>query len=169
MTQRQFVVIVALDFAAEEVLHGQAASWPVAVPRVTQDYGCHNCAADGFHSGIDLKDALFDCENATVPVHPVFSTGTVVRTMSGCTVGDTECGRAFGNHVIVRHSAQLYSLYAHLNSIAVSVNDVADRAQARRRSRQKARSFGRGLPASTRHGSGARGSVSLPEFLRIAA
>jgi hypothetical protein len=114
----------------------QTIQWPVAAPRVVQDYGCFGCAGrpqPGFHTGIDITDATQSCVTNSVPVYPALAGGTVYRIYTGCVAGvtpaDTNCGQGFGNHVLIQHRGvndplgPLYSLYAHLRSVSVNVGD----------------------------------------------
>lgn len=96
--------------------------WPVLEPRVTQAYGCHNCAASGFHSGLDITDATV--ANGCPGDPPVLASaaGSIYRTVRGCVeedgcVGVNCCGRGFGNHVVIDHQNGLYSVYAHMESL----------------------------------------------------
>lgn len=100
--------------------------WPVLAPRVTQAYGCLDCYAQApnrFHAGIDMVPGTStSCGAAVFPV----ATGTVVRVQRGCDNGGPgpvcgspplNCGRGYGNHVVLRHDSPgqtVYSLYAHL-------------------------------------------------------
>jgi len=89
---------------------------PVVGSRITQPFGCTtdtsepydpDCATQHFHSGIDLAVA------AGTPVH---------ATLAGtCQVIDDTTG--YGLHVIISHVQGLSSLYAHLESVAVTTGE----------------------------------------------
>lgn len=131
MKETNKLFLVAFLLLAPQALWSQTGQWPVRVPRITQDYACHNCTSPGrgFHAGVDITHALTDCSSNQVPVYPVMS-GKVVRTVRGCAQGDRTCGRFFGNHVLIEHrgpsdpSGPLYSLYAHLASVSVNLGDT---------------------------------------------
>ena len=86
---------------------------PVEGAHISQPFGCTtlssepydpSCPSKHFHSGIDLAVA------AGTPVH---------ATLSGvCRVIDDRTG--YGLHVIIDHGQGLSSLYAHLESVAVT-------------------------------------------------
>jgi murein DD-endopeptidase MepM/ murein hydrolase activator NlpD len=55
---------------------------------------------------------------------PVYASakGTVLQIRRGCLpTGDTGCGGGFGNHIAIKHSDNLISIYAHLSSVPSSM------------------------------------------------
>lgn len=53
----------------------------------------------------------------------VFQSGDVVSTTEGCVEGDHNCGGGFGNHVIVEHSKNYRTIYAHLSKVKSKEKD----------------------------------------------
>lgn len=78
-----------------------------------------------FHYGIDIKGV----EGVTnvVSVYP----GNVLEVVSSCSVGDTDCNEGYGNMIIISHSNNDYTVYAHLDSIdpSVTVGATVDKGQ----------------------------------------
>lgn len=73
------------------------------------------------HNGID-----FGCQRKHLPIVAV-DDGTVVLS----TFGQSGSGfGGYGNVVVIKHSNNLYSLYAHLQDKSVSVGDVVKQGQA---------------------------------------
>lgn len=62
---------------------------------------------------------------------PVIATknGTVTKVITGCMVGDLDCGGKYGNHVIIDHGDGIKSLYAHLSDITVNVGDTVSQGE----------------------------------------
>lgn len=53
------------------------------------------------------------------PVHAGFS-GTVVRAVTGCPVGNNQCGGGWGNNVLLRAADGTCAIHAHLSSVNVA-------------------------------------------------
>ncbi|MFJ8589675.1 transglycosylase family protein [Streptomyces sp. NPDC093595] len=87
-----------------EASHSQA-SLPVQGGVVSTPYKQAGSWAAGFHTGVDFA----------VPV------GTVVRTVVEGTVVAAGWQGAYGNAVVVYHPDGMYTLYAHLSTVSVSV------------------------------------------------
>ena len=132
---RASTVVLSVLLLQASSLSGQQLNWPVSWPRVTQDYACKKCTDEPernpFHAGIDVTDAVVDCNTSSVPVHTA-APGYVRRTVIGCGTsagqnGSAKCGRYFGNHMIIEHrppqdpEGPLYSAYAHLASLNSSL------------------------------------------------
>ena len=73
----------------------------------------------GFHAG----HYAFDIADASKPAVWAASSGTVIKASSGT------WGGGYGNHVIIDHGDGLQTLYAHLDSLAVSVGDEVSQGQ----------------------------------------
>ncbi|UZN00578.1 M23 family metallopeptidase [Lysinibacillus sp. MHQ-1] len=78
------------------------------------------------HYGVDIANS-----SSNVPVH-ASSAGVINKAVGGCSnngsIGNT-CNGGYGNYVIVRHSidGKTYdTLYAHLQSISVSVGQTVN-------------------------------------------
>ena len=85
--------------------------WPTKTTKITDFYGSLWGIAEGYrtrpHSGIDIGAPSGE------EVHPILA-GTVE------VAGDHS---SYGKHVIIKHTSQLYSLYAHLSEIKVKKGD----------------------------------------------
>lgn len=104
----------------------QSFQWPVIAPRITQDFATYGSVVpDHFHNGIDMTSSL-SVPTATT----VFAAqkGTVLIQNNTCAEGD-HCGNGFGNYVVLEHSKNLYTLYAHLNVVDVTVGQYINRGQ----------------------------------------
>ena len=57
--------------------------------------------------------------------------GEVISVVDSCTVGDYDCNEGYGNTIIIAHSNNDYTVYAHLASIdpSVSVGTTVDKGQ----------------------------------------
>lgn len=65
-----------------------------------------------FHPGQDLAGPHQSLVYAAYP-------GKVMISQTGCIAGYTRCGSGLGNHVVLDHFNGYYTLYAHLDSVAV--------------------------------------------------
>lgn len=113
--------------------------WPLEQPRVLQDYGSWGAVhlsndGVGFHSGMDLA-SLLPWPNDAAPVYAA-ADGQVVATHRKCpspanAVANPpagECNGGWGNTVLVRHGADVFTLYAHLSKVEVR-NGCVERGQ----------------------------------------
>lgn len=91
--------------------------WPSAVStRVTSSYGKRekpNAAATSMHRGIDIGAP----------------SGSAVLAADSGTVIVAGYGRSYGNYVVIDHGNGYTTLYAHNNSLNVSVGDSVSRGQ----------------------------------------
>ncbi|HLP86940.1 MAG TPA: M23 family metallopeptidase [Candidatus Paceibacterota bacterium] len=78
---------------------------------ITSPYGSRR---GGFHYGVDIGN------KRGTPVMAAAS-GTVVEVVSGCKEGVKSCGGRYGNHIIIQHSNNTRTFYAHLSKASVSV------------------------------------------------
>ena len=110
------------------VAAAQTLAWPVDAPRIVVDYGRSDAPGPGkFHPGIDLTSAQSPADRTEVLAAGL---GTVILLNDTCgTAGDTACGGGFGNYVVLRHGENLYSLYAHLSTVAVHLDDAVTAGQ----------------------------------------
>lgn len=78
-----------------------------------------------FHYGIDIKGV-----EGVTNVVSVYK-GNVLEVVSSCSVGDTKCNEGYGNMIIIAHSNNDYTVYAHLDSIdpSVTVGSTVDKGQ----------------------------------------
>ncbi len=103
-------------------------AWPLEQPRVVQDYASFgsvplSAGALGYHSGIDLLSQMQEPPDRT-PVYAA-ADGEVVALRRGCpspadaavNPPDGRCTGGWGNYVVVRHGAGVYSVYAHLGKV----------------------------------------------------
>ncbi len=72
------------------------------------------------HKGMDFKASTGTQVYSAAP-------GFVYKVENGCFWwSGTWCGGGFGNHVRVRHNDNSVTIYAHLDSVEVAVNDFVD-------------------------------------------
>ena len=105
--------------------NGLEWGWPTNRPYIiTSDYGYR---WGSHHNAIDISGTGFGS--------PIYASqeGVVVEVNRTCpNVGyyKNQCGRTYGNYVIIEHKDGYYTLYAHMTqSIAVSVGQTVSRAQ----------------------------------------
>lgn len=104
----------------------QGWQWPVKAPRITQDFATYGSVIpDYFHNGIDMTSSISDPSSTTVFAA---QKGTVLILNNTCGEGD-HCGNGFGNYVVLEHSKNLYSLYAHLKEVNVTVGQYINQGQ----------------------------------------
>lgn len=100
-------------------------AYPLPDPYVTSPFGYRVDPITGirgeFHKGIDFRCSGGD---------PIYSAleGTVVRVVSGCIIGDYRCGGGYGNYVVLSHG-DMYTLYAHMTSVLVNVDEQVTTSQ----------------------------------------
>jgi len=90
---------------------------PMTSARVTSEF---RSASRPNHNGIDIAGAA----NNTPQIR-ASAAGVVTQVVSNCAVGNRSCNGGFGNMVIIRHTMngrRYYTLYAHLSTVRVSVN-----------------------------------------------
>lgn len=77
------------------------------------------------HYGIDISG--IDGVTNVIAVYR----GEVISVVDSCTVGDYECNEGYGNTIIISHSNNDYTVYAHLASIdpSVTVGATVDKGQ----------------------------------------
>lgn len=88
--------------------------WPVD-GQVTDCFGGPRGIDGSFHDGVDFNAAV------GTPVK-VVETGKVYQTCS-CVIGDRYCCGGYGNNIVVKHSASLYTRYAHLSKLNLKKDD----------------------------------------------
>ena len=66
------------------------------------------------HKGIDF---------AAPVVTPFYAAGngTVKKVINGCKVGNKNCGKGYGNYILIQHSSLYSSEYAHLSKVAKGI------------------------------------------------
>jgi murein DD-endopeptidase MepM/ murein hydrolase activator NlpD/subtilase family serine protease len=102
--------------------------WPVEQPRVVQDYASYGSVPLalgklGYHSGVDLLSHLA-IPAAQVPVYAA-AAGEVVALRKDCPSPASvevnppsgSCAGGWGNYVVMRHGANVFSVYAHLGTV----------------------------------------------------
>ena len=95
------VVQTSLNTAAAK---SQSMIWPLKYFRKTSDYGYRKDPFTGknsFHHGIDLAA----------------DKGSKIASVMDGTVSAVGVGKSYGNYILVRHSSNLYTLYAHCSKI----------------------------------------------------
>jgi murein DD-endopeptidase MepM/ murein hydrolase activator NlpD/subtilase family serine protease len=105
--------------------------WPVEQPRVIQDYASYGSVPLalgklGYHSGVDLLSHLA-ISAAQLPVYAA-ADGEVVALRKDCpspasavlNPPNGSCAGGWGNYVVVRHGADVFSVYAHLGTVFAS-------------------------------------------------
>jgi murein DD-endopeptidase MepM/ murein hydrolase activator NlpD len=51
------------------------------------------------------------------------ASGRVIATKTGCKVGRRTCGGGYGNFVIIQHSNNTKTLYAHMSKVGTYIGD----------------------------------------------
>jgi murein DD-endopeptidase MepM/ murein hydrolase activator NlpD/subtilase family serine protease len=105
--------------------------WPVEQPRVLQDFASYGSVPLafgrlGYHSGVDLVSHLA-IPVAQVPVYAA-ADGEIVAERHDCpspasATADPPsgvCAGGWGNYVVLRHGAEVFSIYAHLGTVFVT-------------------------------------------------
>jgi len=95
---------------------------------------------------------------SNVPV-AALATGEVVKVVSGCTVGDTECGGRYGNGVFVRLQNGAEVWYNHLDRVDVQVGDVIRQGHTLGTMGSTGRSSGPHVDLAYRNPDGTQGDV----------
>lgn len=112
-----------IDPAALPAKRPGVLGWPIASRRVTQGYGATSFARSRYgyrgkwHNGIDIGSPL------GTPIYAA-NAGLVLN------IGDQDkyCPRgAYGKYLVLRHSNNLTTLYAHLSRMAVEVGTKINR------------------------------------------
>lgn len=128
------VIVILASFAVSLSAAGNGWKWPVtnvcagASPVwVTDGFNCSCDVHGGSHSGIDI--------NAKSGSNVIAAKGgTVYKVFTGCKgshLNDPNCKcETYGNHVIISHGNNLYTLYAHLSSVSVSTGMSVEQGQA---------------------------------------
>lgn len=86
---------------------------------ITSPYGPRK---GGFHYGVDIGN-----KRGTQVV--AAASGVVTKVVSSCSEGRSSCGGRYGNYVVVDHSNGTSTMYAHLNSVSVSVGTSVSQGQ----------------------------------------
>ena len=81
---------------------------------VTSPYGSRK---GGFHYGIDIGN------KKGTPVMASAS-GIVIKVVSSCREGVKNCGGRYGNYIVIQHSNNTRTFYAHLSKTSVSVGQI---------------------------------------------
>ena len=95
------VVQTSLNTAAAK---SQSMIWPLKYFKKTSDYGYRKDPFTGknsFHHGLDLAA----------------DKGSKIASVMDGTVSAVGKGKSYGNYILVRHSSNLYTLYAHCSKI----------------------------------------------------
>ena len=105
-TARSFFVYINEKFHPIEraYFYGHLFLLPLSEPILTSAYGMRTNPFTGhkqFHGGIDLAAPK----------------GTEVRAAQSGTIINTEYDNVYGNYIVIRHAAQLFTLYGHLDTI----------------------------------------------------
>ncbi|WP_013321416.1 M23 family metallopeptidase [Gloeothece verrucosa] len=90
---------------------------------------------NSFHKGVDIA-----CPQGTY-VYAIAS-GVVRESVELCRVGDYNCGGGWGNHVMIEHSPEMSSRYAHLSWVSVKVGQQVKRGEMIGRSGNTGHSYG---------------------------
>lgn len=112
--------------------------WPTTSTRITSFFGPRTApilGASTNHGALDIGVARNGDVYAT-------ASGTVIHVTSGCSEGQTECGGGYGNYIKIDHGNGISSLYAHLNTIKVSIGDTVSQGQVIAASGNTGRSTG---------------------------
>ncbi|MBW3110285.1 M23 family metallopeptidase [Bacillus sp. MCCB 382] len=86
---------------------GFSLIWPLQYPRVSYDFMDPSYPD---HKGVDMVEEYGSNVYAA-------ESGTVIKVYNSCPNYRVEkCGGGFGNHIIIDHGNNLYTIYAHLDS-----------------------------------------------------
>jgi len=95
-----------------------AWTWPTTANVMPNNFGAGRSYNEG-HEGADLGGRRGDVIRAA-------AAGRVVYALASCPDNDTRrditCGNGWGNHVVVDHGQGVFTRYAHLQRLAVSVD-----------------------------------------------
>ena len=86
---------------------------------ITSPYGPRK---GGFHYGVDIGN------KRGTPIIAAAS-GIVTKVVSSCSEGRSSCGGRYGNYVVIDHPNGTSTMYAHLNSVSVSVGTTVSQGQ----------------------------------------
>lgn len=99
-----------------------------ANPSVTAAWGMYDPYDNGqlkFHQGVDWAGS----SGAKIVAA---ANGRVIKVVNHCVEGNTNCGNGYGNQVIISHTVdgkQYETMYAHFQSVSVSVGDTVIQGQ----------------------------------------
>lgn len=91
-----------------------------AVGIITSPYGPRK---GGFHYGVDIGNKRGTSIMAA-------ASGIVVKVVSGCVEGRTNCGGRYGNYIVVEHSNGTRTFYAHLSRTSVAVGQSVSQGES---------------------------------------
>ncbi len=86
---------------------------------ITSPYGPRK---GGFHYGVDIG-------NTTGTPIKASASGQVIKVVTGCRVGDTNCGGRYGNYIKISHSNGTKTVYAHLSKVNVSTGQKVSQGE----------------------------------------
>lgn len=134
--------------------------WPTESPYVITSYFAPRWGR--YHNGIDISGTGDGSKIYAA------STGTVVATYSACAsfTFNNACGGGYGNHVIVDHGNNLYTLYGHLTSnVKATVGMQVKKGTVLGYMGNSGRSYGTHLHYSVSRGYPGRGTFFDPRSL----
>ena len=100
--------------------NGSGFVWPVTwAYRISAPYGYSAAYGDEFHTGVDIARP----GAASIYGKPIVAAG------AGKVILVKYSNTGYGNYVLIQHSSNLYTLYAHCSSIAVSNGQTVSRGQ----------------------------------------
>lgn len=133
---------------------GGSWGWPTESPYVITSYFAYRWGRN--HNGLDISGTGDGSK-----IHAA-SAGTVVYTYSGCAsfTFNNACGGGYGNHVIINHGNNVYTLYGHLtNNIKAYVGQQVSKGAVLGYMGNSGRSYGTHLHFGASNGyPGASGS-----------
>ena len=86
---------------------------------ITSPYGSRK---GGFHYGVDIGNK----RGTTIMAA---ASGVVTKVVGSCSEGRSSCGGRYGNYVVVDHPNGTSTMYAHLNSVSVSLGMSVSQGQ----------------------------------------
>lgn len=126
-TELQFYSPQAASSQSSPTPSSDAATTPAELKPGGFIVPCSGKTGDGLgagrrHAGIDI---------ANVQGTPIVAScdGTVYKTQTGCRVGDQHCHGGYGNNVVLQHTNEYYTRYAHLHEISVSPGQQVKQGQ----------------------------------------
>ncbi len=90
-----------------------------ALGPVTSPYGSRK---GSFHAGVDIGNVRGTAIVAAAE-------GKIVEVIGSCVEGRISCGGKYGNYIIIEHENGLFTRYAHLSKVKVSIGDEVSKGE----------------------------------------
>lgn len=123
------VIAILASFTVSLNANDNGWIWPVtnaSKVEISHPFKC-NCGHPYIHNGVDIK-----AEKGAIIL--AVKEGTVSSVFTEC-IGshlegsDCSCEQSYGNHVIIDHGNNVYTLYAHMKNVDVSAGTIVKKGQ----------------------------------------